>query len=138
MYVCMDADFETIWRWAQLINPSINDKTDLENGRKFSSSEGKPLTQIHTVENSNPRSFGSRKKEARLFNKEREKREESRVIRDSKEGRKEVQKFHFGPPLELNLRGVGLVVKNATFWLAEKSWRDGNGERGRRVISRPT
>lgn len=72
IYVCVWTlvDFETIWRWAQLINP-INDKTDLENGRirrKFSSSEGKPLTQIHTVEkkgrnltleNSNPRSFGS-------------------------------------------------------------------------------
>ena len=42
--------------------------------------------------------------------------------------KKEIEKFHFGPPLELNLQdGVAFVVKKCNVWLAEKSWRDGDG-----------
>lgn len=53
---------------------------------------------------------------------------------------KEIEKFHFGPPLELNLQdGVAFVVKNAT-----SGWPKNYGETevvergGRRVISQPT
>lgn len=80
-----------------------------------------------TLEN-NPRFL---REGARFFNKRRkkERRGERRVTIATRyvtrKRRKEIEKFHFGPRLELNLQdGVAFVVKNAT-----SGWPKSHGER---------